>query len=593
MSSESLSPDTFFFPSRRQAALRLISETFQTLGWRMIAFLCLVVGFGALSLLPAALFRYFALKVPGTGPAAATALVTNLALFGGLIAITFFLSSAGNAICREWIGMKTETILRGRVLRRVHELPLEVLDLAQRGDWLTSMTRDIFQAEMFFMDSFPNQVRELSVVVGSAVLFVAYSGFFAVIPLATAAGLAILSYHVHRRIAPHLHELRQLHGNIFQVMIESMEGIRTIRSHQCESYVQRRFQERLDEAYVKTMRVARGIGWLAGATDLTTKLLVTACLCGAAWLYAAGKLTLHQAFIFPFFTGIFYDAVAKLADGIYDWNRFFSQAGRVAELLEEGPSPELTPESEPPSPSLIAALEIEGMTLGFEGHPLVEPFDLRLRVGELWTIMGPSGSGKSTLLEILSGLRPALEMSASLIDPGGQPFWRGTAPTLLPVSACAYVEQHPYLFEGTLRENLCLGEGAPVPDEELHKALASVGLAERFADRGLDAWLQDRGRNLSIGEKYRVGLCRALLLRRPFLLLDEPFAALDEESAKRVVECLRQRRGQNGILVITHFVPPGLAPDGTIRFHARRVTARRHVASSPSDESSIHLALLR
>ena len=144
----------------------------------------------------------------------------------------------------------------------------------------------------------------------------------------------------------------------------------------------------------------------------------------------------------------------------------------------------------------------------------------------------------------------------------------------------AYVEQHPYLFEGTLRENLVLGEENPPEDRELLECLENVGLNTLFAEReGLESQIQDRGRNLSVGERYRVGLCRAMLLKRPFLLLDEPFAALDEESVRKVEDCLNRLRRSMGIALVTHLVPDDLGVSGMISVDGQKAQVHNYGAT--------------
>ena len=132
----------------------------------------------------------------------------------------------------------------------------------------------------------------------------------------------------------------------------------------------------------------------------------------------------------------------------------------------------------------------------------------------------------------------------------------------VPVRLSSFVEQRPYLFVGSMRENLLLGNDE-IGDEQIWAALETVDLQELVEQRGgLDVELRDRGLNLSEGQRYRLTLCRALLAGRPFLLLDEPFAALDDRSIESVIRALRaQREAGIGVVVVTHVLPDGLRPD--------------------------------
>ena len=156
-SSDRVKPGTSGFD--RRPALRLLKDIFIHLSWRFWILLGSVILFGAIALLPSMLYRYFALHI---STQTTDGLVSHLILFGGLVAVAFLLSSLGSTLSREWVGMRIEAFLRGQVLDQIHRLPLEILDTGQRGDLMTSMSRDIFSVELFFMSSIPGQVRELT-----------------------------------------------------------------------------------------------------------------------------------------------------------------------------------------------------------------------------------------------------------------------------------------------------------------------------------------------------------------------------------------------------------------------------------------------
>ena len=176
--------------------------------------------------------------------------------------------------------------------------------------------------------------------------------------------------------------------------------------------------------------------------------------------------------------------------------------------------------------------------------------------------MGPSGSGKSTFLEVLAGLRPALGGNASVVDGRGMCLWESTSPARLPIGPSAFVDQHPYIFEGTIRDNLTFGIPSRLSDTVLWQALERTSLYQFTLNRGRAGCmsLSDRGQNLSVGERYRIALCRALLLGRPFLLVDEPFAVSRTRSPIQIVitALMAERDQGTGVVVVTHYLPEGI-----------------------------------
>lgn len=592
--------------SKPRHSLRILHDVLKALGLRYAYFVGATIALGLVSLLPPQLFRYFTETSRRIASLDAASFVRDLGIFGLIVAGALFLSAVGTTLCQEWFRLILEAELRRRVISRIHRLPIPVLDRAQRGEWLTRMTGDLRQVEDFLTRAIPGQLQQLAVVLGVGALFVSYTGVLALLPLAAAILVAAINVTSQRRLAPVLSELRTLHGGVFQLLIESLEGIRTIRAHGAERQVERRFEARLVEINARSMRAVRVLGALIGSNEFLGQAFITGCLTLAAWKLSAGELTVGEVLVYPFFLGIFYGNVQGLAGAAYAWNRFLIEGDRFGDLLYGYEQGTVVRNSSALELSRSTRITVTDLTFGHAGRRPLGPVDLRVAEGRLVALMGPSGCGKSTLLEVLAGLRPAQggrvtfdAQGGTLWDSGGDAWGQGPAEFQVPIGACAFVEQHPYIFEGTLRDNLVFGqpglglglglgpdpdpdpdpgrsaESCPVDEARLWAALERVALTE-FARRngGLDHFLRDRGRNLSEGERYRVALARALLLGRPFLLLDEPFAALDAVSAEIVARTLDAERRARGILVVTHFLPPSLEFDRVFRFDAREVPSK-------------------
>jgi len=305
---------------------------------------------------------------------------------------------------------------------------------------------------------------------------------------------------------------------------------------------------------------------LMGVTEFVSQVVVTGILTIIAYQVRGAALTAGDALIYPFYINLFLGAAKSLLGSAYDWNRFFIEGGRLASLLyddskKEGDRTAIFGNFETRVPE-VAALHATGVSIAYgDAPPVIHDFQFHLERGEIVAIMGPSGCGKSTFVECFAGLRrpQAGEFTATLRDGSRQTFPQA------PIFLSAFVEQQPYLFVGTIRENIALGL-AEATDDRINVALAEVGLAEIVRRRGgLDEVLSDRGRNLSVGQQYRLALCRALVCGRPFLFMDEPFAALDPESVELVIKAMHEEKARGtGILLITHLLPESLAPDRVV-----------------------------
>lgn len=182
---------------------------------------------------------------------------------------------------------------------------------------------------------------------------------------------------------------------------------------------------------------------------------------------------------------------------------------------------------------------------GEEDRPVLDGFGVSFAAGRTTAIVGPSGSGKSTILALVAGLQAA-ESGEILI--GERPVGSGERTGL--VSA---VFQHPYLFDGTIRENVRSGD--PSADEDRLRKVLTLARVDEIAARlpdGLDTRVGEGGRALSVGERQRVSIARALLKPARVLLVDEATSALDPANEAAVAAALARGASRQTRIVVAH-----------------------------------------
>ena len=225
------------------------------------------------------------------------------------------------------------------------------------------------------------------------------------------------------------------------------------------------------------------------------------------------------------------------ADGLAAAEELFAILETPAPAEPKAPAPMITARGG----SAPAAITVDRVTVRHDGRSEPAPREASLTIvpGRITVLTGPSGCGKSTLLSVLLGFT----------SPDS-----GTVTPPCPRAAIAWLPQDPVLFAGTVAANIALGwSGA---------ASAAVERAAREAALDgvpLDRTLGERGAGLSAGQRRRVALARALLVRRPVLLLDEPTAGLDERTQQRVLATLREQASAGRALLVVSHRPAVLA----------------------------------
>jgi len=241
----------------------------------------------------------------------------------------------------------------------------------------------------------------------------------------------------------------------------------------------------------------------------------------------------------------FYAPLRRLAAHYHDRANALAAAAEVERLLQVLPEDEATttdgsvPLAPEPAEAALPPLQAHGLVLRPLGatHDVLQNLDLQLEPGQRLALVGPSGSGKSTLLEALAGWLPP----------------RAGRVQLRPGLQVAYASQRPYLFHGTIAENLRLAD--PGASDARLRAVAEAAQVLQFAQRlpqGLDTLIGERGFGLSGGEARRIGLARLLLRDPQVLLLDEPTAFLDAETEAALLRSLAAYARGRSVVVATH-----------------------------------------
>ena len=304
----------------------------------------------------------------------------------------------------------------------------------------------------------------------------------------------------------------------------------------------------ITDAYRTTTMATLRVAFLSAlALELLATISVALVAVGVGLRLAVGDLTLEVGLFALILAPEAYLPLRRLGAEFHASEEGVTAAARAFAIIDTA-VPGRAMARVRPRPS--AAVVVDGVSVDQPGRDVVAPAraSLVVRPGEIVAVTGPSGAGKSTLLAVILGLlEPSSGRVAVRAADGAETdvrdldadAWRARV---------AWVPQVPFLFAGTVAENVRLATPS-ASDDEVRAALASVGLGDLSPDRVLG----ERGRGLSSGQRRRVGLARALVRGAPVLLLDEPTAGLDGAAEAVVLAALRAAaRGGAAVLLVAH-----------------------------------------
>ena len=437
--------------------------------------------------------------------------------------------------------------MRRDLYGRLQRLPVTYYDQRASGDLMTRVIEDVNSLERVLIDGTEQGTVALLSIIG--VLFILFRAN-ASLALAAMAPLPILiggalcyTLTAHKRYRAQ----RLASSAMNALLMDSLQGIRQIKAFGRHTHEDARFGSKADDLRQGTLQVMMAWANYSPAMAFASSLGIALVLWVGGNQVIAGSMKLGELVQFVLYLALFYEPVAKL-HGLNQMLQAARAAGeRVFDIMDAQP--------EPADRQGQLALPVRGDVVYEDvrfaytaGQEVIKGISMRAKPGEMIALVGPTGAGKSSLLHLLPGFYQA---SAGRITIDGQPI------NELPLEALrnhiSVVSQEPFLFNGTVRENILYGRLDATEDEMI--AAARAANCHDFIARlpeGYDARVGERGVKLSVGEKQRVSIARALLKNAPILILDEATASVDTATERLIQEALRRLMKGRTSFVIAH-----------------------------------------
>ncbi len=443
-----------------------------------------------------------------------------------------------------------EAALRDRLLAHLQTLSASFFDRTKTGDLMAHATNDIQQVRM--ASGMGLVALNDAIVLGAAAIgFMLYIHVELTLYVLIPMPLVVLSARLlGRRLHRRYQGVQAAFSDLTEAIRERCAGVRMIKAHNAEAAALQ-VVEGVSRAYVsQNMR-------LVGVTGVFFPLMVLLTnLSLAIVLYLGGrKSILNEITPGDFVAFISYLGLLSWPMMALGWVTNLIQRGgaslqRLNTIFEQQPAISSAPDALPMA-TAEGRLCFEQVTFAY-GDDLRQAAlsDIRVDIpaGSVLGIVGPPGSGKSTLLSLVPRLYDATRGQITLDGRDLRSIELADLRRLV-----AYVPQEPFLFAGTVGENLLFGCGRQC-ESRFEQAVADAGLTETLAalPAGLETRVGEKGVLISGGQKQRIALARAMLVDTPLLLLDDPISQVDTRTAATIVAAIRRMAGQKTILIASH-----------------------------------------
>lgn len=437
--------------------------------------------------------------------------------------------------------------LRGQLHHKIARLPLTWFDRQSTGDILTRMADDVPATQRVILEGIEQGLTAVLQIIISAVVMFYTNTTFALIVMVPTPFIAAGGWLFARWVAPRSREAREASSRMNSLLHDTITGIRQIKSYTAEDTKQEDFNRASHDLRISQQRLMTAWAVYSPLMGFLGSFGLVLLLSIGAYGAIQGEMTTGELFKFIFLLGFFFEPISRLHGVNQTIVTGLASAERVFKILDHAGEEQL--ERGEVLTQVRGEVEFRDVTFGYQADkPVLHRVSLRVLPRQTAAIVGATGSGKSTLFQLLARFYEP-QCGDVLLD--GRPISDYTRVSLR--DALAYVTQDAFLFAGTIRDNLRLGDPA-ASDEEMWAALRHA-CAEEFVRRhadGLDADVGERGVMLSGGERQRIAMARAFLKDAPILLLDEATSAVDTKSEAAIQEALEKLRADRTCLVIAH-----------------------------------------
>ena len=473
--------------------------------------------------------------LPGAKDAPLTALTWLVGLSIGL-SLTVSVLSALRGYIMARIGQRVTYEMRNQVYAHLHTLSLSYYNKNETGRIMASVTQDVGRLQDFISDGLQEAIRDvLTLIIICVILFALNPGLAALVLLPTPL-LVWATMRFGRRLHAMYRPLWRRWAGLSALLADTIPGVRVVKAFAQEKREVGKFKGRSRDLLTGELRVA----WMRSLFGPVMAFVTSLGTIVIWWVggrdILAGELTLGAFVAFTSYMYRFYGPVESLCRLNHRFQRAATSAERVFDVLDTHPEVIDQP-SAAIMPPIEGRVEFRGVHFGYEeDKPVIEDLNFAVEPGEMIGLAGHSGAGKSTLINLICRFYEPQE-GAILID--GHDTRAVNLQSLR--EQIGVVLQDPFLFNGSVAENIAYGHPAASPEQIV--AAAKAANAHDFIlnmPDGYDTLVGERGTRVSGGERQRLSIARAILRDPRILILDEATSNVDTQTEAQIQEALER-----------------------------------------------------
>ena len=469
----------------------------------------------------------------------------------GLIGVNIVTTVLGAArgYMMAWVGQRITFDLRNKVYSHLHTLSLSFFSQRETGIIMTRVTRDVERLQEFIARGFPDMVTNIVMIIAMGGIMFRENWWLALFTLIPMPVMIILTLYFGHKMHKVFHVVWKRWAEISGILADTIPGVRVVKAFVREKHETNRFNSKAYELFEGEMNSAK-------LYTIFTPLMGFITFIGTIviWFVGGREVLINPAFTIGSLTVFqscmmqFYAPVQSLAQLNERFQHAATSAERVFEVLDQ--KPEIADKENAIELTTIKGhIEFKNVAFAYDyEQEALKNVSFEIQPGEMIGLAGHTGAGKTTLINLICRFYDINE-GAILVD--GHDIRDIKIDSLR--SQIGVVLQNPFLFNGTVAENIAYGK----PGATMREVIAAAKAANahefimNFPD-GYDTVVGERGERVSGGERQRISIARAILKDPRILILDEATSSVDTETEATIQEALGRLIKGRTVFAIAH-----------------------------------------